>query len=70
MTAYDITVKACPNCGGDMEPIENYAEGVLFEELRLCPKCYLVTWNDEAGQQFRQGVPVKTDHKPIDQTIN
>lgn len=70
MIVYNTRTKPCPNCGGDMEPIENSADGVLFDELRLCPGCYLVTWNDETGQQFRQGVPVKTDHEPRVQAIN
>jgi hypothetical protein len=50
-----------------MEPIDN---GAGFNELRLCPECYLVAWNDGDGLQLRQGVPVKTANEPRDQMVN
>jgi len=59
----------CPKCGAEMEPIDNVAEGPTVEDLRLCPKCYLVTWHDETGFQSRQGVPVKKDVGSDGQTI-
>jgi len=42
-----------------MEPIEVAVEDLAINRLRLCPHCYLVTWNDERGLQTRQGVPVR-----------
>ena len=42
-----------------MEPIDSVVEELPIHKLRLCPQCYLVTWNDETGIQVRQGVPVK-----------
>jgi len=68
--AHDITTTRCPHCGTKMEPIDNGAEGPAFDELRLCPECYLVVWNDEDGLQLRQGVPVKTGHEPRPQAVN
>jgi hypothetical protein len=51
--------RMCPKCSSETEPIEVAAEGLPFEELQLCPACYLVTWRDEAGFHVRQGLPVK-----------
>jgi hypothetical protein len=51
--------QTCPNCGSEMEPIDIAVEGLALEQLRLCPRCYLVAWNDEKGMQTRQGVPVR-----------
>jgi hypothetical protein len=42
-----------------MEPIDIAVEGLALDQLRLCPSCYLVAWNDEKGMQTRQGVPVR-----------
>jgi hypothetical protein len=49
----------CPKCGVTMEPIEAGVEGPPLQQLQLCPGCYLVTWSDQDGLHFRQGVPVK-----------
>ncbi len=49
----------CPKCRTEMEPIDIAVEGLPLRELRLCPACYLVTWNDATGFQIRQGVPMK-----------
>ena len=54
----------CPKCGAQMEPIEIAVEGLPIEQLRLCPDCYLVEWNDATGGHFDQGVPVPRDHLP------
>jgi hypothetical protein len=51
--------ESCPKCGVEMEPIDNAVEGLPARRLRLCPECYLVTWEDAAGFQVRQGVPMK-----------
>jgi hypothetical protein len=50
----------CPKCGAEMEPIDANVEGLPLQELELCPGCYLVTWTDQDGPHFRQGVPWKT----------
>ena len=62
--------RACPNCGTEMEPIETGAEGLPFEQLGLCPECYLVVWDDAAGAHFRQGVPVKVGSEFRERSIN
>ena len=54
----------CPKCGMEMEPIGIEAEGLPFQELQLCPACYLVTWTDQDGPHLRQGVPVKPGLNP------
>jgi ribosomal protein S27AE len=51
--------ESCPKCGTDMEPIDIAVEGLPLRQLRLCPRCYLVTWMDDSGFQTRQGVPMK-----------
>jgi hypothetical protein len=70
VTYIDIARTPCPHCGAEMEPIDNGAEGAAFHQLRLCPECYLVVWNDEDGLQLRQGVPVRTGHEPRPQAVN
>jgi len=47
-----------------MEPIDSAVDHVLLDQLRLCPECYLVAWNDRTGLQTRQGVPVKPSYVP------
>jgi len=54
----------CPKCGSLMEPVDIEVEGLPIQKLRLCPECYLVTWNDEFGFQSRQGVPMKKGFSP------
>ena len=49
---------SCPKCGAEMEPIETTVEQLPLQDVRLCPNCYLVSWNGAGGVQFRQGVPV------------
>lgn len=49
----------CPRCNAETEPIEVSSEGLAFQQLQLCPACYLVTWRDEEGFHVRQGVPMK-----------
>src|ERR1700693_5800074 len=39
----------CPKCGVEMEPIDIGAEGPPFQQLQLCPGCYLVMWSDQDG---------------------
>ncbi len=56
--------QACPKCGCAMESIENGAAGLPFENLELCPGCYLVIWRDRAGFQIRQGVPLARAEDP------
>ena len=56
--------QGCPKCGVEMEPIEIGEEGPPFQELQLCPGCYLVTWTDQDGPHVRQGVPVKPGMNP------
>ena len=51
----------CPKCRAEMEPIESGDMDLPFQDLQLCPDCYLVTWVDHDGPHFRQGVPVKND---------
>jgi hypothetical protein len=41
-----------------MEQIETDAEEQPFEDLQLCPSCYLVTWNDQQGPRSQQGIPM------------
>jgi hypothetical protein len=41
-----------------MEEIDTDLAEVPFDDLRLCPNCYMVTWNDERGHHKQQGVPV------------
>ena len=48
----------CPRCDADMEQIEEDAENQLFDDLQLCPSCYLVTWSDQNGFHSQQGIPV------------
>jgi len=48
-----------------MEPIESACDQLSVDELRLCPNCYLVVWDDHAHTETRQGVPVKTSFTPI-----
>ena len=54
----------CPKCGVEMEPIDAGAEGPPFQQLQLCPGCYLVMWSDADGLHVRQGVPVKPGEDP------
>ena len=54
----------CPKCGTRMESVEIEVEELPIRQLRLCPECYLVTWNDENGFQSRQGVPMKKGFSP------
>jgi hypothetical protein len=42
-----------------MEPIDIAVENLPLRQLRLCPRCYLVTWLDDSGFQSRQGVPMR-----------
>jgi uncharacterized protein with PIN domain len=51
----------CPKCGVEMEPIETAADAPPFQQLELCPGCYLVMWNDHDGIHVRQGVPMSQD---------
>jgi hypothetical protein len=51
--------QSCPKCGVTMEPIESGVGGPPLQQLQLCPACYLVTWSDQDGLHFRQGVPMK-----------
>jgi hypothetical protein len=52
---------ACPNCGTEMEPIETTVDQLPLQGVRLCPNCYLVSWDHETGRRFQQGVPVHRD---------
>jgi len=54
----------CPKCGTLMEAVDIEVEELPIQQLRLCPGCYLVTWNDENGFQSRQGVPMKKGFGP------
>ena len=54
----------CPKCGVAMEPIEIGVEGLPLRHVRLCPRCYLVTWSDQYGLHSRQGVPMKKGFDP------
>ncbi|MEO8051053.1 MAG: hypothetical protein ABI833_11620 [Acidobacteriota bacterium] len=49
----------CPRCTSEMEAIETDIVDVPLDDLRLCPNCYLVTWNDQRGHHTQQGVPVQ-----------
>ena len=49
----------CPNCGAATESIEAGEEELHFQQLQLCPVCYIVTWRDEDGVHIRQGLPLK-----------
>ena len=53
-----ITDLRCPRCAAEMEQIETDAENQPFEDLQLCPSCYLVTWNDQQGPHSQQGIPM------------
>ena len=53
-----ITQLRCPHCDSEMEPVEIAVEGLTLNRLRLCPRCYLVAWNDSGGVQIRQGIPL------------
>ena len=55
----------CPKCRAEMEPIESGVDGPPFQELQLCPGCYVVTWRDQDGPHIRQGVPVKPGVNPM-----
>lgn len=55
----------CPKCGSEMEPIEIGVAGLHLEQLRLCPDCYLVAWNDRNGAHAEQGIPVPKDQVPL-----
>jgi hypothetical protein len=50
-----------------MEAIETGTDGPSLQQLQLCPGCYLVTWSDQEGIHFRQGVPVKQGVDPRDE---
>ncbi len=54
----------CPKCGAEMEPIETPADVPRFQQLQLCPGCYLVIWSDQDGLHLRQGVPMNTAANP------
>jgi len=54
----------CPKCGVEMEPIDIEVEGLPLQALQLCPGCYLVTWTDQDGPHYRQGVPMKAGVNP------
>jgi len=58
----------CPKCGAEMEPIEVAVEELPIQQLHLCPECYLVTWSDQDGLHFRQGVPMKKGVDPRTET--
>ena len=58
----------CPKCGAEMEPIEVAVEELPIQQLHLCPDCYLVTWSDQDGLHFRQGVPMKSGVDPRPET--
>jgi hypothetical protein len=60
--------RACPKCGLEMEPIETAEEVLPFQQLQLCPGCYLVMWSDQDGLHVRQGVPVKKGVAPASET--
>ncbi len=47
-----------------MEPIDVAVEGLHIEELRLCPNCYLVAWNDQSGMRTEQGIPMPKGYLP------
>ena len=64
-----VAMRTCPKCGAEMEAIEA-DDRLPLRQLHLCPMCYLVAWNDAAGLQVRQGVPVRTNDKPRARTIN
>ena len=51
--------QACPKCGFEMELIEAAEEVLPFQQLQLCPGCYLVMWRDQNGLHVGQGVPMK-----------
>jgi hypothetical protein len=55
---------SCPKCGVEMEPIETGVEGLPFQQLQLCPGCYMVMWTDQGGLHVRQGVPMKKSIDP------
>jgi len=47
-----------------MEPIDIEVEGLPLQALQLCPGCYLVTWTDQDGPHYLQGVPMKAGVNP------
>lgn len=49
----------CPKCGTETEEIAVGTGGPPIEHVQLCPNCYLVTWSDNNGLHFQQGVPIK-----------
>jgi hypothetical protein len=59
----------CPKCGAAMEPVEIEVEELPIQQLRLCPECYLVTWNDASGFHSRQGVPMKKGFDPASDPV-
>jgi hypothetical protein len=59
----------CPKCGVEMEPIDIGVEGLPLPNLQLCLACYLVTWSDQSGLHFRQGIPVKNGMSPHSESI-
>jgi hypothetical protein len=59
----------CPKCGVEMEPIDIAVEGLPLQKLQLCPGCYLVTWSDQNGLHFRQGIPVKKGMNPTGECV-
>ncbi len=58
----------CPKCGAETESIDVPLEGPQFQQLQLCPACYLVTWRDDAGFHVRQGSPMKEGGNPVAET--
>ena len=54
-------ILGCPRCGAEMEEIDSAIDLIRLDQLRLCPECYLVTWNDLTGLHTRQGVPMSGD---------
>ena len=51
-----------------MEPIEIAVEGIPIEQLRLCPDCYVVEWNDAKQLLARLNVHAHLDalgHDPV-----
>jgi hypothetical protein len=48
----------CPRCATEMEQIETDVENLPFDDLQLCPTCFLVTWTDQDGSHSQQGIPL------------
>ena len=59
----------CPKCGAETEAIAVGPEGPPVEHLRLCPKCYVVTWTDKNGLHVEQGLPLKKGEGMSDKTV-